>query len=59
MTGISKKISAKVHISDEIIRKRLRFETDKLFVYTVRKAIYGYTSDEKKRIISSLISKLK
>lgn len=59
MTGISKKISVKIHISDEIIRKRLKSETDKLFVYTVRKALYGYTADEKKRIISCLISKLK
>lgn len=59
MTGISKKISVKVHISDEIIRKRLKSETDKLFVYTVRKALLGYTADENKRIISCLISKLK
>ncbi len=59
MTDNLKKISAVVHISDENILKRLIYETDKLFVYTVRKSIYGYTSDEKKRIISSLISKLK
>ncbi len=59
MTDNLKKISAVVHISDENILKRLIYETDKLFVYTVRKAIYGYTFDEKKRIISSLISKLK
>ena len=59
MTDNLKKISAVVHISDENNLKRLRSETDKLFVYTVRKAICGYTADEKKRIISCLISKLK
>ena len=59
MTDNLKKISTVVHISDEIIRKRLKSETEKLFVYTVRKALCGYTFDEKKRIISCLISKLK
>ena len=49
-------INAVIHVSDESQVKRLKYETEKMYISAIKKYLEKFSPEDKKEIINGLIS---